>query len=320
MNFLALVNRAISESKQTIDPLTSATFSNPERTVLYNRLKDWISQAYLDLFEERREWFFSTERGVVTIQPRLHLANIDPGYTPTVGDVLTGDISGVVFTITEVFTDNEGDDTGDEATISVEYDKDLVDPYELKQWETVSAQRGLTDYPSIARIEGRGRYKLEQYISSVDKVDMNSVTIKPSVLDPDFDGTPSIAAVPLRYVDWPTYLRNYENFYSNLGQPRFVTRTSTGDLEFFPRPDGMYDVSFDYEAKATPLVNYNDIPSLLPEKHHLILVWMALKELADFNGDARLYARANKKYQERLEWLMRDNLPEMKFDTSRFDW
>lgn len=319
MNFLALLNRAIRESKQTIDVLDSASFAQPGRTVLYDRLKDWINQNYLDLFEERREWFFSTERGVVTIQPRLHLAEIDVTYTPTVGDVLVGAISGVSFTITEVFTDNEGADTGDEVTVGVAYDED-PDPQELKQWELLSAFRGGSEFSDVARIEGRGRYKMEQYIPSVDKVDMNSVTIKRSVLDPDYDGSDSTAVIPLRYVDWPTYLRTYENFYSNLGQPRFVTRSSTGDLEFFPRPDGLYDVSFDYEAKAVPLEDYDDIPSRIPEKHHIILVWMALMDLADFNNDGRLYARANKKYLERLGWLMRDNLPEITFDTSRFDW
>lgn len=317
MNFLALLNDCIAESKQALDPLNTSNFASPPRTILYDRLKSWINQSYLDLLEERREWFFSTERGVVTIQPRLHIANIDPSYVPAVGDVLQGDVSGVVFTITEVFFDNEGADVTNEATIGVEYEDD-PDPQELVQWESVSAVRGIDEFPSIARIEGRGLYKLSQYIPTIDHVDMNSITIKRSVFDPDFDGAPSTAAFPLRYVDWPTFLRTYENFYAGRGQPRLVSKASNGDLQFFPRPDGLYDVTFDYEQTAVPLVEHSDVPSLLPAKHHKLLVWKALLELADFNNDRALFARANKKYQERLGWLMRDYLPEVTFDTTRF--
>lgn len=317
MNYLALTNDVIAESKQALDPLTSANFANPPRTVLYARIKNWLNQSYLDLLEERREWFFSTERGVVTIQPRLHLAKIDPSYTPTVGDVLTGDVSAVEFTITEVFFDNEGQDVTNEATVSVEYDEPSYGN-EVVQWETVTAVRGVTEFESIARIEGRGLYKMEQYIPTIDHVDINTITIRRSVLDPDFTDQNSTTVLPLRYVDWPQYVRSYENFNAGVGSPNLVSRASNGDLQFFPYPDALYDVTFDYEQKGEALVSYDDVPSLLPEKHHKLLVWKALIELADFNNDRALYARANKKYQERLGWLMRDYLPELKFETSRF--
>lgn len=317
MNFLALLNDCIAESKQALDPLTSANFNNPPRTVLYERLKNWINQSYLDLLEERREWFFSTERGVVTLQPRLHLANIDVDYTPLVGDVLTGDVSGIEFTVTEVFFDNEGQDVTDEATISVEF-VERADGNELVQWETVSAVRGIVEFDSIARIEGRGLYRLDQYIPTIDHVHMETLGIKRSVLDPEFTDDPSQSVAPLRYVDWPHYLRTYENFSAGSGTPTVVSKAGNGDLQFYPHLDGLYDLVFDYEQKGEPLAAYDDAPSLLPSKHHKILVWKALMELADFNNDRALYARANKRYLERLGWLMRDYLPQLKFETSRF--
>jgi hypothetical protein len=147
---------------------------------------------------------------------------------------------------------------------------------------------------------------------------MDTITIKRSVLDPEFDGATSTAVIPLNFVPWPHYLRTYENFYASSATPNVVTKASNGDLQFFPPPDGLYDITFDYEQKGEPLVAHDDAPSLLPAKHHMLLVWKALIELADFNNDRALYARANKKYQERLGWLMRDYLPELKFDTSRF--
>lgn len=317
MNFVSLVNRAIVESKQTIDPLSAGDFANPTRTVLYDRLKTWVAQAYQDMLEERKEWFFTTERGVVTIQPRLHLARIDSSYVPQVGDILTGDQSEVRFEITEIFYDNEGQDVTDEATISVAYDTE-VNKDELIQWETVSAISGENDYESIARIENRGLYKMSQYIPTVGNVDLNSLTIKRSVFDPDFTDDRSTEMVPLRSLSWPQYMRHYDNFYTPLGDPLYVAEASNGDTQFFPFPDGLFDITFDYEQTAEPLVEWDDAPYLIPEKHQLILVWKALMDLADFNNDRALYSRANKRYLERLGWMMRDYLPEMTLDTNLF--
>lgn len=315
--YLELVNSCILESKQEIDLLTSATFANPPRTILYDRLKGWVRQSYIDLLEDRREWFFSNERGVVTIQPRLHLAKLSLTYVPQVGDELTGDISGVTFTITEVFSSGESHDDATERTVSVLYGYD-VDKNELVQWETLTAIRGDDEFLNAARVENRGTYDLSQYIPTIDHIDTNSLTLKRSVLDPEFDGSRSQAMIPLRYVDWPQYIRTYENFYAPLGQPAYVSIAPNGELQFYPYPDGLYDVAISYEQKANALIDWDDVPVLLPEKHHKLLVWMALKELADFNSDPRLYARANKKYMERFGWLMRDYLPELTFGTSSF--
>lgn len=317
MNYLSIVNDLIAESKQVLDPLTSVNFASPPRTVMYDRMKSWVKQSYIDVLEERREWFFTNERGVVTIQPRLHLAKIDSSYIPLVGDVLVGDQSGVRFELTEVFTDNEGQDRNDEYTVSVRYDN-VVDPSQLIQWETFTALSGLNTYPEIGRVENRGTYRLQQYIPTIDWVDMSSITLKKSVLDPDFYNTPSNEMVPLTQLDWPQYLRHYDNFYAPPAHPRFVTKAPNGDLQFFPYPDALYDVAFDYEQTAPELEDWDDVPSLLPSKHHKLLVWKAMIELADFNNDRALYARANKKYLERLGWLMRDYIPEMTLETSLF--
>lgn len=316
MDFLTLVNTCIEESKQALDRLTPATFDNPGRTVLYDRLKGWVRRAYQDLVEERREWFFTNERGVVTIQPRLHLVITDPLYTVQTGDTMVGDVSGVRFVVTEVLPDHEGYSTA-EITVGVAFD-DVVDKNELRQWETLSIQSGLEDFPSAARVEGRGTYDMSYYLPLLNNINLNSITIQSSVLDPEYANEMSTAVPPLRYMPWPQWLRSFDNFYNPLGHPRYVTKTNSGDLQFYPFPDGLYDVAFEYERKANDLVEWNDEPMVLPEKHHMILVWMALKELADYNNDRSLFSRANKKYMERLGWMMRDYLPEMKMDTSKF--
>lgn len=316
MNYLSLVNRCILESKQTLDTLTSANFANPERTILYERFKQWVAQAYEDIVEERREWFFTNERGVVTIQPRLHLAKIDPSYTPTIGDTLVGDVSGVRFELTEIFPDHEGYDPT-ECTVGVRFEEE-DGGNQLVQWETLTATSGVNEWLEAARIENRGTYKMEQYLPNLDSVDLNSFTVKPSVLNLDFDSIPANNMPPLRYVTWPQWLTMYDDFYATPGHPLVVSKGTDGSLYFYPTPDGLYDVTFNYSRGVAPLEQWNDIPTALPDEHHLLLVWKALIEFADFNNDRQLFARANKKYQERLGWLMRDYLPEMKFDLSRF--
>lgn len=316
MDFLSLVNTCIEESKQALDKLAPTTFDNPGRTVLYDRLKGWVSRSYQELVEERREWFFTNERGVVTIQPRLHLVVKDPLYVPAVGDTMVGELSGVRFALTEVLPDHEGY-SNEEYTVGVAYDS-VVDKNSLRQWEELTAQSGLDSFPAAARVEGRGTYDMSYYLPRLNNINLNSVTIQTSVLDPDYSGDTSIAVPPLRYMPWHQWERQFDNFYANLGSPRYVTKTNSGNLQFYPYPDGLYDVSFEYDQRANQLVEWDDVPSVIPEKHHMILVWAALKELADFNNDRALYSRANKKYMERLGWLMRDNLPEMKMDTIKF--
>lgn len=316
MDFLTLVNTAIEESKQALDKLTPANFDNPGRTVLYDRIKGWVRRSYQDLLEERREWFFTNERGVVTVQPRLHLVITNPLYTPAVGDTMVGDISGVRFAITEVLPNHEGYNP-DEITVGVAYDN-VVDKNALRQWETLTAQRGLNEHVDAARVEARGTYDMSYYLPQLNNINMHSITIQKSVLDPDYSNDMSTQAPPLTYLPWPQWQRQYDHFYANLGHPRYVTKTNSGDLQFYPYPDGLYDIAFEYDQKANELEEWDDVPVVIPEKHHMILVWMALKELADFNNDRALFSRANKKYQERLSWLMRDNLPMMKMDTSLF--
>lgn len=316
MNYLTLVNTCIEESNQALDKLTPETFDNPGRTVLYDRLKGWVRRSYQELVEERRDWFFTNERGVVTIQPRLHLVITNPAYSPQVGDTLVGQQSGVRLMLSEVLPFHEGYD-GTEVTVSVVYDT-VVDKNALRQWELMDATSGLDTAIGAVRVEARGTYDFSHYLPNLNNVNTNTITIQRSVLDPDYDGGTSTSMPPLQYVPWRQWEKQFTNFYANLGHPRYVSTTSSGDLQFYPFPDGIYDVAFEYDQKAEQLLQWNDEPSVLPEKHHMILVWMALKELADFNNDRATFSRANKKYMERLGWLMRDYLPEMKMDTIKF--
>src|SRR5688572_9729936 len=91
--FLELVNGAISEAKATLDPLTSANFADPPRTMLYNKFKEWVNRAYKELLLDRNEWFFQKERTVTSIGPRIHVVAKNVSYVPLVGDTLRGQTS-----------------------------------------------------------------------------------------------------------------------------------------------------------------------------------------------------------------------------------
>lgn len=316
MNFLSLVNTAIEESKQSLDKLSPDTFDNPGRTVLYDRLKGWVSRSYQELVEERREWFFTNERGVATVRPRLHLVITDPMYIPQEGDTMVGAYSGVRFAIVEIDGGHEGY-SDMEVTVGVAFDN-VVDMNALRQGEPLEAYSGLDVFPLAAKVEARGTYDMSFYLPNLNSINTNTITIQRSVLDPDYANEMSSPAPPLSYLPWPEWAKRYNNFYEPLGHPRFVTTTNSGALQFYPHPDGPYDVAFEYAQKASPLIDWEDVPTVIPEKHHMVLVWMALRELADFNNDRALFSRANKKYQERMSWLMRDNLPVMKMDTSLY--
>lgn len=323
MEFLGLVNDLIDESKITLDPLTALNFASPPRTVMYNRMKKWVRESYEEIVDERPEWYFTQERAVVTVGPRLHIAGVDPlVYTPAVGDVLVGKTSGISFTISAIFLDVEGTDTnaGTEYTIGVEWE-DVSDISLILLNELVDVTQGPTTYVGAAYIEGRGRYSFEAMLPTLDVIDMTSVAIQPTVRGDNPNTNPSALtnAWPVNGVHW--YAWNYptNDFSASPSNPRYVIQMADGNYDFWPRPDGLYDVSFDYTQKCNVMYDPTDTPFLLPTKFHKLIVWRAMIKLADFEANQKMYATAKKGADAYYNRLLRDRLPKSMFNLSRFD-
>lgn len=320
-----LVNDVIYESKVTLDPLTSLNFATPPRTSMYERIKRWVNSSYLELLNEKPEWFFTSQRTVLTIRPRLLLVGISAlAVAPLNGDILTFQTSGVSATVEGVGPTIETDDGQDtvQTTVGLSFaDKEDINKLVLNEYVTMNPLAPGADIPNYARVGGRGRYNFHVYVPTLDNIQEGTVQIQPSVLDPNADHSPS-GLQPVYPVDFTQYDRwtyNYYNFATSAGRPIAITQTPDGSFDFYPRPDGLYDVAFQYSQLGVPMVDEDDTPTLVPEKYQPYLMWKAIAEMADFNKDQMLYARASKKMQKYMAWMVRDYLPTPSMDLTRFD-
>ena len=321
--YMELVNEAIAEAKVTLDPLTSATFANPPRTTMYYHFKRWVNRAYKSILQKRNEWYFRQERAVTTIYPRLHLTiTPDPAAVspnPAVGHIMKGQKSGVTFKILAIHSteDVEGDSTI-EQTMSVEYTGG-TSPNDLILNETLDRVSPFS-FSNLGIVRGRGKYSFSELVPYVDEIDETSFMIQPAISATTSPSPTSLHPAPvLTYYPWEIWKSHYEIFSAPAGTPTYLTRTTDGLWDFYPRPDAPFDVSFAYAQDYISIAAYNDTPKLLHPKYDDLIMWMALAEYADFDERPKVYARAKKRIAE-FEFLMnRDALPEVMVNLNRFD-
>lgn len=312
--FLELVNEAIDESKIQLDPLTAINFDNPPRTVMYNRFKRWVNMAYRELFLARNEWFFRKERATLTVRPRIQLAGLTT--IPAVNDVLTGDSSGVVFTIKEVhnFEDIEGD-SDTERTVGVEFSSDS-DPSNLIFRETFTGDNG-SSY-AAGYFKGLGRYDFKSDVDNLQEIDPLTLRIFDTPANAVNDPIIAREGAPVVYIPWEKWQNEYEIHPWSGDYPYLIAETPLGTYDLYPKPSREYLLSFDFTRKAPEMEAYDDLPISLPEEYHDYLIWRAIEEYADFDQNPRLFARAQKHTRNYWNWMDRDQKQEVRFAESKF--
>lgn len=311
--FLQLVNEAIRESKVTLDPLTSANFASPPRTQMYDNFKTWVNRAYKELILSRKEWQFRTERASVAVWPRLHLAGLSAA--PVVGEQWEGVSSGIQFKIKEIFTFEDVEDNPDlEYTVSIE----LLPGYHYSNFifrEDVISY-GVPD--KTGYIKGAGRYDFRSLVPRLEDIDLATVELSNTPANIDQGGGFVNNVKKLRYAQWEKWALEYEYAPWAEGTPEYITETSQGTYDLYPRPDREYIISFDFTRMYDQLVNHNDMPTDIPEQYEDYLVWGAVMEYADFDSNPKVGARALKKLEKYNYLLERDFLEMPRFEGSRF--
>lgn len=314
--FLELVNTAVEEAKISLDPLTSVDFANPPRTTMYNKIKRWVNVAYKELFMARPEWYFRKERTSISVWPRLHLAGLTT--IPSVGDVITADSSGVIFTVVAVHSFEEVDeDLTNEATLSVEFD-DSSDPSTLIMREQLTCNPLLAgpDY-AAGYLKGYGRYDFRSDVTNLQSIDPSSVRVfnAPDDAEPVLD--PNGAYI--EYIPYDKWNMDYEFNPWAGNYPIYITETPLGTYDLFPKPSREFILAFDYSRSIPELTAYNDVPEGIPSEYQDYLMWRAVEEFADFDNNRTLYSRAHKHVENYRNWLDRDQKQEPKFAESKFN-
>lgn len=317
MTYLDIVNRAVVESKVSLDELTEANFAAPPRTILYSHFKNWVNDAYVELMQDHPEWFFRQERALVTLYPRLFLADLQE--TVAVGDVLIGDISEVEITVTGVYPFEEVEDNAEvEVTIEFTATTPTFIP-DLIRGETFS-RTSPTTASAIATLVGVGRYDFAGLITSLDQVNPETIRVH-QLIDaaiPNY-GTLRDNNYPVQVIPYTAWMPDYDLAPWTSGYPSYITQTDQGSYAIYPQPQTPVLMSLSYSRELTQMVDALDVPEALPANQHMYLVWKAVEEFADFDGNGVLWKRAKKHLTKYENYLFRDQLPKLRWAESLFN-
>lgn len=82
---------------------------------------------------------------------------------------------------------------------------------------------------------------------------------------------------PMIWVPWNRYRATYDmTTQTSDDRPLVVTRRPNGDLRFYPTPDAVYSLEFEYMKTAQVLAVNTDVPEM-PSEFHQLIVYEALK-------------------------------------------
>lgn len=305
--YLEIVNDAIAESKLTLDPLVAGNFDSPPRTRLYDDIKRWVNVAYKELLMRRPEQFSRIERTTIVARPRLQLAGLS--YTPSVGDVMQGQEGEVRWTVLAIKSAEDVDNSSDlEFTLEVEFHTS-DDPRNLVLGESVDrvSPAPATD---VGVLKGPGFIDFREEVAGLDSVLPYTVTLQYSNGSEQF--------YPLTYYGTGTSYPFDLRYPWNGTHPAAFYRNNQGTYSFHPYLREPVRIHFSYNRSMPRLVEWDDIPSEIPEDYDDLLVWKTVAEIADFNNDSKLFARARKHVEDYTNWLDRDGKPQVTLDLYRF--
>lgn len=318
MNYLELVNRAIQESGKDQDDLTAGNFASPPDTRMYGRFKNWVNDSYRQIQMARNEWEFKTARASVFLHPALYIEQGNRATAPAAGAIFIGDDTDFEFELVQTITHSGAWNAGTaKATLYFAEDYEGADFKFNEQFDELSPVAA----GNVFRSKGWGRYdfmadgQLTDMIRPLEDTFMIQSTGGSSIQDNDA----GIGLDPLVFVDWDLWQPVLNGWAGGRGKPGYITRAPDGDYEVWPRPDKAYVLNFTYNTTEGSLSAYSDSPSLLPDRFHPLIYWMAVEKSGMYDRDRAIVSKAQKEsqfYRERLETAA---MPLMSFATSRYN-
>ena len=110
---------------------------------------------------------------------------------------------------------------------------------------------------------------------------------------------------PLRYIPYNDFVLIDD---SSSGQPVYYTIDPSDRSLIFNPLDATYSITAYYIKTPQVLVNNTDEPAF-PEKHHHIIIYAALLELAAHVSSAEIYQKSQINYSKAIGQMMRDHCP-----------
>jgi hypothetical protein len=128
-------------------------------------------------------------------------------------------------------------------------------------------------------------------------VSMNTFRIK---RDDDL----SVGTIKLKVLDYEEYLDKFADseYNSSSSTPRYVARTPSRELVFYPKPDKAYEVIYEYFTNGFDLEKPLDVPNL-PEQYRYIITDGAMYYVYQFRGDTQSAQLAMQKFTQGIKQL-----------------
>lgn len=310
MNYLELVNNTILEAGVRVDPLDASDFDDPDDPI-HRKIKGLVADAWDELRLERGEWEFVTKEGLVIIGPSFTFSSGDgAGILP--GDTITGDETQATMEVTSVTILSGEWGLGTASGIVAVKNVAGAPKFNEKFTQLLSGDN--------IRITGFGRINLKGFLS-----DFSELASKADVFIQETGG--SVNQVNsgnqgirnLTYVTWSTWNDSFEST-GVLGEPTVITTTPTGLFDLWPRPDKEYLLKFTYTADQDSLTVADDTPDRLDRNYHKAIVWRAVMDFADGDGQRNLFFKAKRKWDWYEQRMGRNLMPTLSFGPNRFDY
>ena len=146
-------------------------------------------------------------------------------------------------------------------------------------------------------LPGEVRYSMPYDAKTVD---MNSFRIKR-------DANLDVETIKLKIIQYEEYLDKYADFEYNSNTsvrsvPRFVVRSPSRDLIFYPSPDKAYEVVYEYYRTTYDLELHDDVPNV-PEQYRYVIIDGAMFYVYQFRGDTQAAQIAEAKFNQGLKNL-----------------
>ena len=131
-------------------------------------------------------------------------------------------------------------------------------------------------------------------------INMNTFRIKR-------DANLNVDTVKLKVLSYEEYLDKYADSEYNSstdsnGVPRYVIRTPSRELIFYPAPNAAYEVVYEYFRTGFDLEESTDVPTL-PEQYRHTIIDGAMYYVYQFRGDMQAAQLALQKFEQGIKQL-----------------
>jgi hypothetical protein len=314
-DYRTLTNRAIKESGADLDEIQLADWTSPTDS-MQRKFQYWIQSAWREIQMESNDWHWMSKQAQLILRPRLLVVDGDRSVAPPATSTFEGDDTGATFEVVDTVL-LSGTWAAGTAVALIEY-TDLDGEFKWNElYDETAPTPANTD---VFRLKWWGRYNLATEISDLAQADYTTFYVQSTGGSADQTNTATPDNKPLVYVPWADWLPRFEGDQISRACPQYFTMTPDGWIDFWPRMDQEYVLSFTYAGEPQELSAAVDTPTGLDTQYQDIIVWRAVMKWADFQERPAQFARAERWYETYKNRMEKNKKPNYSFAQNPFNY